>query len=244
MASRVMSDAEIRRRKHLQGKISQTTSTLGLTGLGALGAGAVVSRKPGVLRKIPKYKNLTNDQVKAKGKSMGDTATKIGIVSGGIGGLGGYNFAAYTNAESRKKKAVVKRDETSPLEDGHYAEVGIAKNWSPSNSKFDPERSRQKRAKVYEGAAETAGVAGVAYGGARGIAGAGHSVAARKKTQTPEGKAKHLKLARMNKKPALVGASVGVAGLSAAEMINRKRNSSWQPYAKSASTSAFGVVHH
>ena len=36
---RNMSDAEIRRRQKVQGKIARTTSTLGLTGLGLTGTG-------------------------------------------------------------------------------------------------------------------------------------------------------------------------------------------------------------
>jgi hypothetical protein len=181
---RIMSDAEIRRRKKLQGHISQTTSTLGLTGLGVTGAAALAARKPGVLRavqKLPKLKSATPEKMK-------NTAINTGIVSGGIGGLGGFNFASYTGAESRKrgspvvaqpKKRVAKSEATS-LEMGYYGEEGhqiklpeikvpIEKAWSPVANNYDPEGRRAKRAKVYEGGALVGAGAGGAYAAHQGM---------------------------------------------------------------------------
>jgi len=108
--SRVMSDAEIRRRKKVQGHISQTTSTLGLTSLGLLGA-SVATKKPGsrtygALKRIPQLKKIeTPSQMSGKLK---DASLATSVTAGGIGGVGGYNFAAYTAAESKKKKQIHK----------------------------------------------------------------------------------------------------------------------------------------
>ena len=64
-----------------------------------------------MLRKIPGMEKKVAAKVPhGYPNKLKDAATGVGVVSGGIGGVGGYNFAAYTNAESRKKKAVVKRD--------------------------------------------------------------------------------------------------------------------------------------
>lgn len=105
--ARSMSDAELRHRKKIQGRISQTTSTLGLTGVGIGGAAVLASKKPGALRamqKLPKAKNLSADKLK-------DAGLYTSLASGGIGGVGGYNFAAYTNAESKRKQPVRKSEE-------------------------------------------------------------------------------------------------------------------------------------
>lgn len=100
---RIMSDAEIKRRKKLQATTSKTTSTLGLAGVATGVAAIAASKKPGSLkyiRKIPGHKNITAPQLKDRG-------LYTSLASGGIGGIGGYNFAAYTNAESRKRTPAV-----------------------------------------------------------------------------------------------------------------------------------------
>ena len=99
---RLMSDAEIKRRKKVQGRISQTTSTLGLAGVTVGTAAVLASKKPGSLkrmRKLPGQEKLTADKLK-------DAGLYTSLASGGIGGVGGYNFAAYTNAESRKRTMI------------------------------------------------------------------------------------------------------------------------------------------
>lgn len=75
-----MSDVELRGRKKAAGHIAVTTSTMGLGSLAALGAGAAL-KKP----------RLT--KVAATGS----------IVSGGVGGAGGYNFAAIQRAEAKRR---------------------------------------------------------------------------------------------------------------------------------------------
>jgi hypothetical protein len=172
MASRLMSDAEVRRRKKMQGHISQTTSTLGLGGLGVTGVAALAAKKPGVLRavqKIPKMKNATP-------KKMKDTAINTGIVSGGISGVGGYNFAAYTNAESRRRqqKPVTPVKKEIGMDMGYFGEEGhpvklpeikvpIEKAWTPVAGNYDSESKRGKRSEAYQAGALAAGGAGAAY---------------------------------------------------------------------------------
>ncbi len=106
MSQRIMSDAEIRRRKKVQGTTSKTTSTLGLAGFG-IGAATIAASKgkgaPGrlkAIRKVPGLKKATPEKLK-------DAGLYTSLTSGGIGSVGGYNFAAYTNAESRKRKTMV-----------------------------------------------------------------------------------------------------------------------------------------
>lgn len=121
IAKREMSDTELNRRKKLQGSISRTTSTLGLGGLGLLGASMVARKNPARLKQIqsihPKLKKVTPDQIKG-------TAQNVALVSGGIGGLGGYNFASYTNAEAKRKKEMKKSFDPSPFEDGCFGVEG------------------------------------------------------------------------------------------------------------------------
>ena len=173
LMARNMSDAEIRRRKKVQGNITRTTSTLGLAGVGVGTAAALASKKPGALkavRKVPGLKNATAPGLK-------DAGLYTSLGSGGIGGVGGYNFAAYTGAESRKRKQAVTK--SMGVEMGYFGEEGhpiklpeikvpIEKAWSPTASNYDSEGSRQKRAKKYEsGALVTAGGAG-AYSASEG----------------------------------------------------------------------------
>jgi hypothetical protein len=114
-----MSDAEIKRRKKIQGKVSQTTGALGLTSLGAFaagragGTGKIATRAQ---KAIPAFKRI--NPKKADSIALGTSTT-----AGGIGGLGAFNFASYTNAEGRKKKPVAKSD--TP----YVGEEGIAKRY-------------------------------------------------------------------------------------------------------------------
>jgi hypothetical protein len=177
---RIMSDTEIKRRKRLQGHISQTTGTLGLASLGAFGASKIPAAK--VLTKTPRLRRIGASPIvnainpeKAKNASIG-----LSAASGGIGGAGAYNFAAYTNAESRKRKQVVPVKKDASMEMGYYGEEGrpltheqieaeIEKAWTPSASNFDSEKSRTRRAKGYEGASLVGAGAGGAYAAHHGM---------------------------------------------------------------------------
>lgn len=103
MAKRVMSDAEIRRRKKAQGVTSRVGGVLGLTSLGAFGASKVPGAK--FMAKAPKLRRVANqiDTKKAENLALGASTT-----GAGLGGASSFNFAAYTSAEGKKKKPVAK----------------------------------------------------------------------------------------------------------------------------------------
>ena len=152
MPKELMSDAELRRRKRVQGHLSQTTGALGLAALG----GTIAASRGGrnALRKIPALRSkvrapkpLDPNRDKIKG-----AVTPVLATSAGLGGLGAFNFAAYTNAESRKR-TMVKKTNDEPLEMGFYGEEGqpiklpqikapVEKAWSPVASNFNSEKSR------------------------------------------------------------------------------------------------------
>lgn len=176
MAKRIMSEAEQKRRQKLQSQIGRTTSTMGLSALGVTGTAALAAKKPGVLNAIRKVPGLK----KATVKGMEGAAIKSGIVSGGIGGVGGFNQASIYSAESRRRKQAVPVKKNLGLEMGYYGEEGhpltheqieaeIEKAWTPSASNFDAERGRHKRAKAYEGGALVGAGAGGAYAAHQGM---------------------------------------------------------------------------
>jgi len=269
--ARLMSDAEIRRRKKLQGHISETTSTLGLTGLGITGAAALAAKKPGVLRAVKKVPGLKT----ATPAKMKNTAINTGIVSGGIGGVGGYNFASYTNAESRKRKTMVtKRDEGIEMsyfgEEGSPVElpeirVPVSKEWSPVASNFSSEGSRKKRADRYQAGALVGAGAGAAYGASHGrkAIGEARQIKSVKAAQRVSAKTKGGQIVSRVGKPftaidvaplkgaakhggkAALGAAAVGAGIAAHQAIGRRKTGSWQSYAKRGgeTISAFGVDH-
>lgn len=97
MAKPLMSDAEMKRRKKLQSHISIAGGTLGLGALAARGgAGLAGGGKLARLAKVPGGSPKLATKLK-------DLSTGLTTAGAGIGGAGAYNFAAYTNAESRKR---------------------------------------------------------------------------------------------------------------------------------------------
>lgn len=239
MAKELMSDAEMRRRQKLQGKIGRTTSTLGLAGVGLAGAGALAAHKPGLLRKIPKLKEASPEKLHQTGEKLKNAAFYTGITSGGIGGVGGFNQASIYSAESRKRKQTVPVKKELGMDMGYFGDEGIAKAWSPEASKFDSEASREKRSKHYQ-------TATVAAGGAAGAFGASEGVKAVKAARKLKGAAG----ANLVAGPVLHHGGRAAGGLAAVgaaagahHALKRKREGSWKPYAKRDSTSAFGVDH-
>jgi hypothetical protein len=104
MSQRLMSDTEIRHRKKIQGHISQATGGLGLTALG----GTLLSTKTGGKGTKAAFKLVGRDRPGfLKPKKLKKATAPILATSAGIGGAGAFNFAAYTNAESRKRKAAM-----------------------------------------------------------------------------------------------------------------------------------------
>lgn len=158
-SSRLMSDAEIRRRKKVQGHVSQATGALGLTALGGTLAASPAGRN--ALRKIPKLqekvaapkkKDPDRDRIKA-------ATVPVLATSAGLGGASSFNFAAYTGAESRKRP--------------------VRKNWSATAGSYSPERNRRRRNDAYPG------LAAGASGGAAAAAGIKTSQGMRLKAQAP-----------------------------------------------------------
>lgn len=184
-AGRVMSDAEIRHRKKVQGHISQATGALGLAALG----GTLAASNPGrrALRKIPGLASRVRPPrpPEPNPDRIGGATTPVLATSAGLGGIGSFNFASYTGAESKKRGQQVKKSYES-LEMGYFGEEGhpvvlpeivvpIEKAWSPSASNFNSERSRGKRNEAYAGGALVGAGAGATYGGAQGVKAVQHA---------------------------------------------------------------------
>jgi hypothetical protein len=253
MAKRLMSDAEIKHRKKVQGAVSRTTSTLGLGGLGLLGASAVARKNPGVLkplRKIPALKTATPDKLR-------ETAQNVGLVSGGIGGVGGYNFAAYTSAESRKRKVVSKAMDIAPM----AGEVGFAKAWEPVGRTYDPESQRKARnqhqvqaaagsATALAGSSVGAGALKRRYETKRGQIRPKNLVGEMSPKQKNwaenlgGGKKLHAKAVKAGKAQLGLGAAaVGALGVGTA-LEHKRRSQGWQSYSKRDEVSAWGINHN
>lgn len=223
-----MSDAEIRRRKKLQGHISQTTGALGLTALG----GTLLATKTGsnATKQAFKAVNMTRPSF-LKPKKLKKATAPLLATSAGIGGAGSFNFASYTAAEGRKRKM----------------QQPVKKAWEPQARNYSPESKRMRRAQNYE----RAGYAGAAAASAGAIAAGSKAVSQRRSVSTPgykraaglpsvANKIKNVKTAS-NKNAAIAGASAitGLASFAAAQRAKKERTQgSWQPYSKSA----FGVV--
>lgn len=238
MAKELMSDAEMRRRQKLQGKIGRTTSTLGLAGVGLAGAGALAAHKPGLLRKIPKLKEASPEKLHQTGEKLKNAAFYTGITSGGIGGVGGFNQASIYSAESRKRKQTVPVKKELGMDMGYFGDEGIAKAWSPEASKFDSEASREKRNKHYQTATVAAGGAAGAFGASEGI----KAVKALRKPETTRTLENTARALHHGGRAAGGLAAVGAAA-GAHHALKRKREGSWKPYAKRDTTSAFGIEH-
>lgn len=137
-----MGDRELSHRKKVQAGVAVGASTLGLSALGAKGAGAIMP-KLGRVGKTPR--------ARAYARKLDRDANTLAIGATGVGGAGGYNFAAIQNAEA-KRKTVAKLLVTAARQDALVSKA------------FDSERSRQRRAKAGEAGAVVgaAGAAGMA----------------------------------------------------------------------------------
>lgn len=258
MAKKPMSDTQLRHRKKAQAGITRTTSTLGLTGLGLLGAGVAI-KKPKVAHAVHGLPGMHN----VDAKKLESVAIKTGIVSSGIGGAGGFNTARIYDEDSKRKQGAVKKnDDTFEGSAARYIEEMeefISKKWEPVSRNYDPEQRREKRGPYYEGAA----VATAGYQGARAVGRT--SIGAEHKSQggakayraskphgpLKAGEARHFNRLKANDdvaRAAFKGArkrgAVAVAAAGVAAGIHHERTKgSWQSYAKRDSVSAFGVDH-
>lgn len=98
--ARPMSDRELRHRKKIQGHVSQATGGLGLAALG----GTLLATKKGGAATKGAFKAIGRERPAAlKPKNLKSKTAPVLATSAGIGGLGSFNFAAYTNAESKRR---------------------------------------------------------------------------------------------------------------------------------------------
>lgn len=226
-----LTPTQIKRKKTIQGRISQTTGTLGLASLGAFTASKLPKSQRAV-KLVPKLKKINSR--KAETAALGLSTT-----GAGIGGVGSYNFAAYTKAEGEKK--IKKNVEEVTAMEPVYGEEGIAKNWSATGPIHSSEYKRTKRAKAYEvGAWGSAAAASV--GSLHQLHQGTKMADAAQKARGGTRAAKQVLSRKATGRGVLLGAAA-LGGGSAAEAIGHKRKSTWQPYAKRDSVSAFGVDH-
>jgi hypothetical protein len=256
----LMSDAQLRRRRKMQGSIGRTTSALGLAGAGIGTAAVLAAKKPGALKHIPKLKNANPEKLKEAG-------LYTGLASGGIGGVGGFNAAAIYSDEARRKKQTQLKKEQG-MDMGYVGEEGraltleeIEKAWQPVTSGFDSEERRAKRQKAYQGAALTSAGAAGAYGAHHGMHAVHEAkkvkaipnVAQLKNAQTKAGQivtragktftaldVGHLKPAARHGGKAAIGVAAVAGAAGAHRALKRKEQGSWASYGK---RSAFGVEH-
>ena len=101
------SDKQLRAHKRAQGYVSATGATLGIAALGAAGVKTGVGRR-GAL-KLARLSNHASPQAGAKvvrgQRKIGGAVSGLTVGSAGVGGVGGYNFAAIQSQESRRKVA-------------------------------------------------------------------------------------------------------------------------------------------
>lgn len=147
---RSMSQAEINRRKKVQGLSSQVGGTLGLAALG----GTLLATKRGSSATKAAFKSVGRERPTfLKPKRINAKIAPVLATSAGIGGASAFNFAAYTKAEAkqRKKKVPVMKYDPYEIEFPLASEVGIAKRY------YDPEEKRMKRADNLQAGANVAG---------------------------------------------------------------------------------------
>jgi hypothetical protein len=99
MTKPVLSDAQINRRKKLQARISQTTGGLGLASAGAFAAG----RLGGTGKYALKAQKVAPGLKRINTEKANTVALGTSVTGGALGGAGSFNFARYTDSESRKR---------------------------------------------------------------------------------------------------------------------------------------------
>lgn len=171
---RKISDTQLRHRKRVQAGLTTATATIGLAALGSKG-GAVAARK--YLKPAAKGEKTAQGLERHAGNAL--------LVGAGLGGLGGYNAASISRAESKRpnysahissvKKDWSKYDEDRRLLRQHGlrgAPAGVSREqrqqiWEARARHLNRKRNRWHRASQASGVAETAGgvVAGTAGAG-------------------------------------------------------------------------------
>lgn len=99
-------DKQLRGHKRAQGYISSAGATLGVAALGAAGLKSKQARAAGVkLARVANKKSprVGSKVIRARQRAAG-SATGLTTASAGVGGVGGFNFAAIQSQEARKTK--------------------------------------------------------------------------------------------------------------------------------------------
>ena len=170
-----MTPAELKDRKKTQSRLSLAGSAAGLTGLGLIGTAAIARKKPGLFNikptenstKIARHLNsLGGKATTPKQERANQIAGKIkdkgyiaGSIAGGIGGIGGLNFAAINRAEANKGKH-------GKVKKAYNAYTGTeTNNYTPKRAKRSPkpDKNRERRQALYTPAA-TLGASGLVAG--------------------------------------------------------------------------------
>lgn len=86
----------IARQKKAQAVTSLVGGTLGLSALATRGRGAQLARR--------------GPQFAAAAERANKMSTTLTTTGAGIGGVGAYNFASYTNAEAKERKKGIKKN--------------------------------------------------------------------------------------------------------------------------------------
>jgi hypothetical protein len=106
------SQDELRRRKKRSAHLTIASSTLGVAGLAAMGAGKLVpmaAKAANTSGKAAKYvpkkiKGMSQKKADKFGNKAINTAWGLSTGATGVGGISGYNYAALQRAEARKKR--------------------------------------------------------------------------------------------------------------------------------------------
>jgi hypothetical protein len=157
------SDKQLSQHKRAQGYLSTAGATLGVAALGSAGLKSKGAQKLGTkLVRVAHNRGAslrtTGKAKRAAGKAAG-AAGSLTTASAGVGGVGGFNFAAIQSQESRKAR--VKKMDTNP-----FAEVAKASKVA------DPKVRRQIRAKdAAAGGLSAAGGVAAGLGAMRWAAG-------------------------------------------------------------------------
>jgi hypothetical protein len=215
LENRRMDDEAMARAKTRQKWFSLTGSTLGLTGLGLLGASAA-----------------TKGKNPAKAATLRNYSTNTAITAGGIGALSGVNFARIQGEESKRQREIKKSNYGSGYSNWDNPDSvepwtttpdkpkkKIDSDWKAkapytiSRKAHDPERNRERRAQTYP-LIMGAGAVGA------GTVAVNESLKEKKTVKSPK-----LDTRLLQSKPLRVGAAgAAAAGLAAGAVYHSKEN--------------------
>lgn len=211
------SDKQLSQHKRAQGYLSTAGATLGVAALGAAGMKSKGAQKLGTkLVRVAHNKGAslrtTGKAKRVAGKAAG-SAGGLTTASAGVGGVGGFNFAAIQSQESRKAR--VKKMDTNP-----FAEVAKASKVA------DPKVRRQIRAKdAAAGGLSAAGGVAAGLGAMRWAAGRQAVKTAGRVGQTAT--KGQLRAVRRSGAVSAGMTAGGVAGMAAGQALTNSADRQW-----------------